>query len=236
VEEQTAGRIQDLLMPGVLMSDTVLVLTNAIYFKGSWGQPFMEGFTTSRPFQVAPGPGVNVPTMQRTGRMPYAETADVRAVELPYVGGKLAMLIIAPKADRAESFEAAFSQAALDAVVAGLTEREVRLWLPKFKFTSHFKLKPNLSNLGMAVAFGSEADFSGMNGTGGLVISDVIHQAFVGLDEKGTEAAAATAVVVGPPSIPPVEAELNLDRPFLFLIRDIPTGAVLFLGRLADPR
>jgi serpin B len=236
VEAQTAGRIQDLLMPGVLMSDTALVLTNAIYFKASWQQPFMQPATTPRPFFVAPGSSFDVPTMQRQGRIRYAETADLRAVELPYKGGQLAMLILAPKDDRATAFEAALSAAALDAVTAALTEREVLMRLPKFKLTARFKLKATLSGLGMPVAFSTQADFSGINGAGGLAISDVIHQAFVAVDEKGTEAAAATAVIVGPPSIPVVEVELNLDRPFLFLIRDVPTGAVLFLGRLADPR
>jgi serpin B len=236
VEEQTAGRILDLLMPGVLMPDTALVLTNAIYFKASWQQPFIVSATVPRAFQAAPGNSFDVPTMERTGRMKYAETADVRAVELPYKGGQLAMLMVATKPDRAAAFQAALSAPALDAVTAGLAEREVRLRLPKFKLTARFKLKPTLSALGMAEAFGGQADFSGMNGTGGLAISDVIHQAFVALDEKGTEAAAATAVVVGPPSIPVAEVELDLDHPFLFLIRDLPTGAVLFMGWLADPR
>jgi serpin B len=185
---------------------------------------------------VATGSSFDVPTMQRQGRIRYAETADLRAVELPYKGGQLAMLILAVKEERAAAFEAALSAAALDAVTAALAEREVLLRLPKFKLTGRFKLRPTLEGLGMRVAFSSQADFSGINGTGGLAISDVIHQAFVALDEKGTEAAAATAVIVGPPSIPVVEVELNLDRPFLFLIRDVPTGAVLFMGRLADPR
>jgi serpin B len=157
-------------------------------------------------------------------------------VELPYKGGQLAMLILAPRDDRAAAFEAALSAAALDGVTAALAEREVLLRLPKFKLSAKFKLKPTLAGLGMPAAFSSEADFSGIDGTRQLAISDVIHQAFVAVDEKGTEAAAATAVVAPPPSIPQVEVELNLDRPFLFLIRDAPTGAVLFMGRLADPR
>jgi serpin B len=236
VAEQTAGRIADLLMPGVLTPDTALVLTNAIYFKASWQQPFLETATARRPFFVATGSSFDVPTMQRQGRIRYAETADLRAVELSYKGGQLAMLILAVKEERAAAFESALSAAALDAVTAALAEREVLLRLPKFKLEARFKLKSTLSGLGMPVAFSSQADLSGINGTGGLAISDVIHQAFVALDERGTEAAAATAVVVGPPSIPQVEVELNLDRPFLFLIRDLPTGAVLFMGRLADPR
>jgi serpin B len=236
VEQQTAGRIQDLLVPGVLTPATALVLTNAIYSKASWQQPFIQSATTTRPFFVAPGSSFEVPTMQRQGRIRYAETADLRAVELPYKGGQLAMLILAPRDDRAAAFEAALSAAALDGVTAALAEREVLLRLPKFKLSAKFKLKPTLTGLGMPVAFSSEADFSGIDGTRELAISDVIHQAFVAVDEKGTEAAAATAVVAPPPSIPQVEVELNLDRPFLFLIRDAPTGAVLFMGRLADPR
>ena len=236
VEDQTSGRIKDLLMAGALRPDTMLVLTNAIYFKSSWAQPFLPSATSARPFHVAAGTTVQIPTMQRTGRMKYAETADVRAVELPYVGGKLAMVIVAPAEGRAAPFEASLSGPALDALLAGLAEREVLLRMPRFSVTGRFKLRDTLSALGMSVAFGPSADFSGITGAADVAISDVIHQSFVTVDEKGTEAAAATAVVAGPPSIPVVEVELNLDRPFLFGIRDVPTGALLFLGWVADPR
>jgi serpin B len=236
VEDQTAGRISDLLKPGAVSPTTVLVLTNAVYFKGSWGKVFDLQATADAPFSLAPGNAVAVPTMRTQGSFGHAVTADYEAVQLPYVGGKLAMLLIAPLPARAAGFEAGLTAATLDTLVAALAPKEVRLFLPKFRFSADFKLRPTLAALGMPLAFGSQADFSGMNGTGGLAISDVVHQAFVAVDEKGTEAAAATAVVVGPPSGPPPAIDVRFDRPFLFLIRDLPTGAVLFVGRLADPR
>ena len=236
VAGETAGRIADLLPMGLIRTDTALVLTNAIYFKASWDLPFRADGTAARAFSLAGGQTIQVPTMTVQGQLRYADTADLQAVALPYKGRQLAMVVIAPKPGKLAAFETTLTADALAAVVAGLRQNEVLLHLPKFKVEAKFSLRAALSSLGMAVAFTVDADFSGMDGTRSLAIADVIHQGFVAIDEKGTEAAAATAVVVGPPSGPPTPVEVKIDRPFFFVIRDEPTGAILFVGRVVDPR
>jgi serpin B len=236
VAHQTEDRIRDLIAEGSITPDTRLVLTNAIYFNAAWATKFEPELTRPAPFQLADGTSVTVPTM--SGELPagYAAGADWQAVELPYDGGEVSMVIVVPEVGQLEAVEGGLDASELRGIVAGLQRKLVSVSLPKFEFTSAFSLVEALQALGMREAFSSKANLSGIDGTRDLSISDVIHKAFVAVDESGTEAAAATAVVVGTTSAPGPDLTLVIDRPFLIFIRDIQTGAILFAGRVVDPR
>lgn len=236
VAEQTEDRIQDLLPQGTLDELTRLVLTNAIYFNAAWAEPFQEGQTADAPFYLLDGSQVNAPMMHKTTQYGYAEGAGYQAVELPYDGHQLAMVILKPDADTFTAFEQGLTGAQVQAILEQMQYQQVALAMPKFEMESEFSLAETLSALGMPDAFSGQADFSGMDGTRNLVISDVIHKAFVSVDEAGTEAAAATAVVMGLTAAMPGEpVAVTLDHPFLFFIRDLETGAILFVGRVMNP-
>lgn len=232
VEDKTEGRIKDILSPSSIDANTKLVLTNAVYFNAAWATPFEAANTATGAFTNQAGAAVQVPMMHGTFEVPYGAGADYAAVELPYDGQELSMVLVLPS-DLA-TFEASLDGAKLDAVLGSLGTHSVDTRLPKFEFESKLGLVKPLTDLGMGVAFTAAADFSGINGEGGLLIQDVIHQSFVSVNEAGTEAAAATAVIVGDTSIPE-PAAITFDKPFLFVIRDIQTKAVLFVGRVADP-
>lgn len=232
VEDRTNDKIQDLLGPGTITADTRLVLANAIYFSAAWDDPFEASDTADRDFFVG-DVAVSVPTMYQQAALPYGEGTGFRAAELPYDGNKLSMTIVVP--DDLAAFEASLTGQTIADITAALGERDVKLSLPKFSFDAPLGLKKHLSAMGMNDAFSSAADFSGIDGTRSLAITDVLHKGFVAIDEKGTEAAAATAVIVGDTSAPE-PATLTVDRPFVFFIRDRPTGAILFIGRVLDPR
>jgi len=235
VSDQTEGRIEDLIPQGLVDALTRLVLTNAIYFNAAWQHPFSEDMTEDAPFYLLDGGEVIVPMMSQTELFGYAEGDGYQAVELLYDGGELSMVILLPQAGHFETFEGSLDAQQVDGIMGGLELRQVALTMPKFEFESGFSLRETLITLGMPVAFSGGADFSGMTGNRDLFIADVIHKAFVSVDEAGTEAAAATAVVM-PLAMPPEEpAEFTVDRPFVFLIRDIETGTILFVGRIADP-
>jgi len=237
VEQKTRDRITDLLPRGSIDSMTRLVITNAVYFKGSWRDPFNEAATGDGPFTTADGSEVTVPMMHQTEEYPYAEAHGCRAVELPYADNQSSMIVLLPD-DDIGGFEQALTEQKLSDIMASLESRDVELTMPSFEFTSSFSLSDVLKAMGMTIPFeAGGADFSGMTGGRDLYISAVIHKAFVKVDEEGTEAAAATAVVMALTSVQP-EPEpvvLTLDRPFLFLIRDRITGSILFMGRVADP-
>jgi serpin B len=236
VSEQTEGRIKDLIPPGLINSMTRLVLTNAIYFNAAWATPFEAWATQDGTFHTLDGGGVAVPMMRQTESLGYAQGQGYQAVEMPYDGGELSMVILLPEAGEFEAFEGALDAGQVDAVLGELAYRQVALTMPKFEFESDFSLAKALTALGMADAFSGNADFSGMTGAQDLFISDVVHKAFVSVDEAGTEAAAATAVVMELLSAAPQEpVEVTVDRPFIFLIRDIETEAILFVGRVVDP-
>ena len=235
VSDQTEGKIKDLIPQGVIDKLTRLVLTNAIYFNAAWAEPFKEDLTTDGPFHLLDGSQVTVPMMRQTTSFGYAEGEGYQAVELPYDGRELAMVILLPAAGKFEAFENSLDAGKVEAIIKNLNYREVALTLPKFEVESDFSLVDALAAMGMPVAFSAGADFSGMDGTRNLYIGDVIHKAFVSVDEAGTEAAAATAVVMEATGMPEPAVEVTVDRPFIFLIRDIETGAILFVGRVVNP-
>jgi len=234
VEQRTRKRIQELLQPGVLAPTTSLVLTNAIYFKGAWSRPFPSRATGARPFRLRDGRSVNVPTMHQVARFRYAEDKGTQALELAYKGGRITLVVLLAK--DLSALERELDASRLHSLTNRLTTESVSVFLPRFLVTSRFSLADTLAALGMPTAFSGRADFSGMNGRGGLFISAVEHKAFVAVDESGTEAAAATAVVMKRGGLAPGTKLFRADRPFLFLIRDTRTGCILFLGRVLDPR
>jgi serpin B len=234
VADQTEGRIEDLIPPGLINSLTRLVLTNAIYFNAAWAYPFDEDITRDGDFYLLDGSQVKVPMMSQQEHLGYAEGDGYVAVELPYDGEELSMVILLPDSGQFEAFENSLGAEQVAAIIESLSYREVALTMPRFEFDSSFSLSQALSALGMPVAFTTGADFSGMTGNRDLYIADVVHKAFVSVDEAGTEAAAATAVVMELTAMPDV-VEVNVDRPFIFFIRDIETGTILFVGRTLNP-
>jgi serpin B len=251
VEARTNRKIVELLKPGVLDGSTRLALVNAIYFKGKWVSQFETNLTENEPFYVSSGKTVTAPTyafpyaesarlMRQTGDFGYAELPDLQVLELPYAGDDLSMIVLLPReVDGLGNLEAGMTAENLTAWITNLKGQKVNVFLPKFKMTAEFSLKDTLMALGMSDAFDPDrADFSGMDGRKDLYVGAVIHKAFVEVNEEGTEAAAATAVLMDfaavmqhPQPIPVFRA----DHPFLFLIRDNHTGSILFLGRVMDP-
>ena len=232
VAQRTRDRIKDLIAQGVLDDMTRLVLTNAIYLKAAWLQRFADA--APGPFHRADGRSVEAQLMRLGEQLLYGKGAGYQAVRLPYAGG-LSMLVIVPDAGGLAAFERTLDGEAIGRIARDLSGVQVNLALPKFEFRSKAGLKQALSELGMPIAFTDRADFSGMTRQEPLEIADVIHEAFISVDEKGTEAAAATAVVMRATSAPLDTVDLVVDRPFLFVIRDDQTGATLFMGRVMDP-
>jgi len=233
VSDQTEGRIKDLIPEDVITVATRLVLTNAIYFNAAWEYPFNENMTVDGPFYLLDGDQVTVPMMEQTEGFGYTDGEGYQAVELPYDGEELSMVILLPEAGNFQAFEQGLQAPQVCDIITGLQPSGVTLTMPRFEFDSEFSLKNTLEDMGMPAAF-SAADFSGMTGTRDLYIRDVLHKGFVSVDEAGTEAAAATAVVMEEEAPEPL-VEVTVDRPFIFLIRDIETGAILFIGRVLNP-
>jgi serpin B len=240
VEEQTRGKIADLIRPGVLDPQTRLVLTNAIHFKGDWADPFPKAATRDAPFRLTPEESADVPLMNRRGSYRYFAGDGLKALELPYEGRDLAMLVLLPdEVGGLAALERELDEANLAKWVDGLKARDVDVALPRFRMASQLSLDETLKGLGMPLAFDrARADFSGMTTQEELFIWAVVHKAFVDVNEEGTEAAAATAVVMAPRSaaVPRKPAVFRADHPFVFAIRDTKTGSILFLGRVVDPR
>ena len=239
VEDQTRDRIKDLLPEGTPAPDTRLVLVNAIYFKSSWREPFRERATIDAPFHKADGTDVDARQMRRTAHFGYLGNESLQVLEMPYREGAMSMLVVLPRArDGLAAVEAGLTPDAIDGWVRGLKRAKVAVQFPKYEYTSSFDLTTTLGAMGMHDAFSAtKADFSGMTEEEPLFIGIVVHKAFVAVDEKGTEAAAATAVAMRAGSMPRPEEPVafTADRPFLFLIRHRATGAILFLGRVQDP-
>jgi serpin B len=238
VAKQTNDKIKDLIGPGALDAMTRLVLTNAIYFKGNWASQFKKDQTQDQPFTLLDGTNVQVPMMNQQTRFGYGETDALQVLEMPYKGDELSMVILLPKkTDAIRELEQGLTGESFSKWLGAIRTRQVIVSVPKFKMTSRFSLAQVLQSMGMTDAFSDKADFSGMTGSRDLFISAVVHQAYVDVNEEGTEAAAATGVTmrltsVGPDTTPVFRA----DHPFLFLIRDKTTGSILFLGRVMNPQ
>ena len=250
IEEQTNNKIQDLIPPGVLDAMTRLVLTNAIYFKGNWVWEFDEKKTRDMDFHVSQDETVKVPMMNMEpdeAKFNYADLEKLKILELPYIGDKLSMLILLPKQEKgydSETGEVVYYNYTLEDIELSAQKLEEykakmektkldKISLPKFEFETKYFLAENLKEMGMPSAF-ENADFSGIDGTRNLYISEVIHQAFIKVDEKGTEAAAATAVLMMKSSMMPIN--FIADHPFIFLIQDNETGNILFFGKVKNPK
>ena len=240
VEQQTKDKIKDLIGKGVLTADTRLVLTNAIYFKSSWSNVFHKESTKDAVFHTDATNTVDVPMMHQKHRSGYMENAELQMLEMPYLYSKLSMVIILPKKiDGLAAVEKSLNEKTFLELEKGKAMVDVEISLPKFKFTSQFGLSRTLQKMGMTDAFSTKADFSGMVTHEPLAISDVIHQAFVDVNEQGTEAAAATAVVMMKSMAmlkPEKPVVFNADHPFIFVIRDNTTSTTLFVGRVANPK
>lgn len=238
VEEKTKSRIKDLLAQGTVDQMTRLVLTNAIYFLGKWENTFEKSATTEENFYLSSTETTTVPLMVQEDYFPYGENGHLQVLEMPYEGRALSIIILLPKEkDGLPQLESQLSPENLKTWTSGLSSRKVRVLFPRFKMTQGISLEENLRKMGMERAFTGEADFSGIEPRKELYISAVIHKAFIAVDEKGTEAAAATAVAMLAMAAPVLEEppEFRADHPFLFFIRDNQTGSILFLGRLLNP-
>jgi serpin B len=240
VEDHTERRIKDLLPAGTVTADTRLVLVNALYFKADWQGKFEKFQTRDEDFATTPQAHAKVAMMSRTDTYRYAETADAQVLEMPYWGAPVAMTIVLPRAkDGLAGLEASLSPAVLDGWIGKLAPADVHVKLPRFKVESELRLSKVLEALGMHDAMDAKkADFSGMDGTKELFVGEVVQKTFCAVDEYGTEAAAATAVVAVAGAAAPdgqKAKEFLADHPFLFLIRDTKTGSLLFVGRFAKP-
>ncbi|HNO83579.1 MAG TPA: serpin family protein [Anaerolineales bacterium] len=238
VSAETEDRIKDLLAEGSITPDTRMVLVNAIYFKADWLHKFDANSTYDGTFHLLGGTEATVKMMgENIHDIPYMQGDGYQVVELPYAGETAAMDIILPEEGNFEAFEASFNKDVYDEIVNGLqVVPSARVNLPKFEFTKDFSLSDALIKLGMVNAFDRGlADFSGMTGEKDLFIGDVIHKAFVAVDEEGTEAAAATAVVMEATGAPVQDIIFIADKPFLFIIRDTVNGQILFVGRVLNP-
>jgi len=236
VGRHTHDKITELLARGVIDKVTRLVLANAVYLKADWLVPFDRSHTHDGPFFTSGGRRVTASLMTKTDTLAYARGDGYRAVELPYRGKRLEMVIVMPDRGTLGRFEHGLGERPLDRALARLTPARLELTLPKFTFSSRFALAAALRRLGMKQAFSDQADFSEMTKAVSLKLKEVVHQAYVKVDETGTEAAAATGVIAGPTAVQGPPLKLTIDHPFVFLIRDRLTGAPLFLGRVVDPK
>ena len=237
VSDQTRSKIVELFVPGVLDSNTAMVLANAIYFKADWAEQFDVAQTAPAPFELAGGTDVEALMMKKTGTFRYAARADVSVLEMNYKDNELSMVVLLPAArDALPALEASLTVESVDALIAEAQSTAVIVSLPRFEIEHELPLRPLMETLGMQRAFNPEqADFSRLldPAVRPLYIAAAVHKAFVKVDEQGTEAAAATGVAVGTRASAPPSFVAN--RPFLYLIRDRLTGSILFMGRVVDP-
>ncbi|MCW2765097.1 MAG: Serpin [Nocardioides sp.] len=237
VAEQTQDRIEDLIATGVLNQLTRLVLVNALYLKAPWEEPFEKDATAELPFHLAEGGEIAVPTMRKAlERSAYGSGDGWRAVRLTYAGGDLGMTVVLPDPERMAELERSAASGGLAEIISSVRPNAVELTIPTWTFRTQASLRATLEALGMPTAFTGNADFAGMTTDEPLQIAAVIHQVFIAVDEEGTEAAAATAVVVRAESALAPGVRMVVDRPFLFVIHDVEHGTPLFVGRVSDPR
>ncbi len=233
VSDNTNERIEELLPEGIITPATVLTLTNAVYFNAAWHHEFDPAHTRDASFTTLDGSVVDAPLMTQQAELGYAAGSGYQAVALPYAGEELSLVAILP--DDLSAFEAGFTSEGLRQVVANLTVGTTEVWFPRLSYGATTDLKSVLQALGMVDAFSGSADLSGIDGTRNLFVSAAVHEANIDVTEEGTEAAAATAVVVGDDDSAAGIPQVRFERPFLFAIVDGPTGAVLFLGRVVNP-
>jgi serpin B len=235
VEDRTNNRIQNLIPPNGVSSDTRLVLTNAVWFKANWASQFPLTGTASGSFINRDGSSSSVQFMRQVLSVPYAQTAGCQAVDIPYAGGDLSMLVIMPTPGSFDTFLSTLSPTVLGDITSHLAQAGMDFSMPKFTFTSESPMGTILQSLGMTDAFApGRADFSGIDGNRDLFVAAVFHKAFIGVDEDGTEAAAATAIIAGITAAPSANQTVKIDHPFIFLIRDRQTGLILFMGKVVN--
>lgn len=236
IEGKTAGKIQDLIHPDDITDLTRLVITNAIYFKGDWASQFKKAATKEEAFHLGSGKTTQVPMMRQTGQFRFVREDGLAAIELPYADNDLCMIAILPDGDVEKAGES-LSLEKIQKLRAGMRSQEVDVSLPRFKFETRYLIGNNLTTMGMPDAFNEGlANFSGITGKKDLYISSVIHQAMIDVNEEGSEAAAATAVVMSTKSVRfDMPEAFRADRPFLFMIIHNSTGSILFMGRVSNP-
>ncbi|MBI4833713.1 MAG: serpin family protein [Planctomycetes bacterium] len=236
VEKETNDKIKELIKENILTELTRLVLTNAIYFKGTWAEEFDKKLTKEGEFYVSQDEKIMTPMMHKQTEFNYFKNDTFQCLEIPYKGNEIAMVVLLPKkGTELSELESSLDMKSLAEGLKSQGKTKVHVSLPKFKTTCEFELSDPLKEMGMSDAFSMTADFSGLNGKKDLYISNVIHKAFVEVNEEGTEAAAATAVIIETKSMPPPPEFFTVDRPFIFFIRDLRTDSVLFLGRITNP-
>jgi len=232
VSRYSKGKIKELLPQGSITSLTRLVLANAVYFRATWKERFNADFTSNSPFHLLGGEQVLVPMMNQITPFAYTAASDVQAVELPYIGEQFSMVILLPARGQFEDFASSLTAGRVAGILEHLRTEMAQVYMPRFEFRSSFKLAAALGKLGMKDAFIlGRANFRGMALTRELFLGDLYHQTVVSIDEDGTFAAAGTAAAMPMPIVPTVK----LNRPFIFLIRDIETETILFIGQVMDP-
>jgi serpin B len=232
----TRDKIREVLAPGVISALTRVILANAIYFKARWDDPFSESSTEPGPFTLLDGSKVQVPLMRKGGHLKSSRDGDLQALELAYTGGKISMILVLPDAGKFEQEQKSLTAERLEGMVRAMEGCETHLSLPKFRIESSFLLRSALESLGIGAAFGTGADFTRVSSEPGFGLSEMIHKTYVDVNEQGTEAAAVTLSMLAGCAPPKRIVQFHCDRPFLFVIRDLPTGTPLFMGRVADPR
>jgi serpin B len=236
VEQHTEKKIVEMIKPGFIDRLTRLVLVNAIYFKGDWENQFKESWTKNRPFYITENDSTMVPFMFLDKKLIFCKDSLCQVLELPYKGGELSMIVLLPtKRNDLKSLEKNLNSANFTRWTREGNEQKVKVFLPRFAMASNFLLRETLSAMGMDDAFSDKADFSGITSKEELYISEVIHKAYVKVDEKGSEAVAATAVVKRGLYLPEPPVVFRADHPFIFMIRDTYSGSILFIGRVIKP-
>ena len=237
VEEKTNNRIRDLIQPGILDASTRLILTNAIYFNGGWMFPFDKEATSPSLFHISKQESINTDFMHQTRSYPYYEDEEIQAIGLPYENNRMVLMVILPKSIEGwRLISQVIDHERINLVISELGTRVVQLSLPKFRSELQINLRDELTSMGMGTAFSRYADLSGMTGEKNLYVDDVIHKAFIEVNETGTEAAAATAAIIGlKSSLVDDPVRFNADHPFVFFLLDRRTGCIIFTGRLVKP-
>jgi serpin B len=234
ISDRTKERIRDLMPQGAIDASARLVATNAVYFNAAWKCPFDQAATFNSPFYLLDGNTIVVPMMKQSESFGYAEGETYQAVDLCYDGSELSMVVLLPGKQQFATFQESLNAELASGIISKLKYKEVILSIPRFKYGCGFSLNEALTAMGMSHAFSQDADFSGMTSDKGFFINNFMHSAFISVDEVGTEATAvSTTMATAAEPEEPVEVIVN--RPFIFLIRDIATKAILFVGRVIDP-